>query len=485
MKKRKVSLSTRTFAIFALFSIFSILVMSFLESVLLPKLYERTKIENLNDSVTSIVTSIYLEDKELQNVCNDIALYYGTSILITDDDINIVAVSRGIASEDLSRLSKTDLAILKDIAVKNGGTCQKRLRIFIPKKPNNAFQDKSAKINDSDLESLIQVSIVSSDTGENRVIFVSSVLTPVFEILETNRLLLIILFCIMLVLSSIAAIVLSRSISKPIEEMNDEAQKLMDGSFDVSFEENTGAREIDELGEKLNKAATELGKVDKLRSELIANVSHDLRTPLTLITGYSEMMRDIPGEANEENLNVIIDESKRLSSLVNDMLDLSKYSSGDHSDSFEPFSITEAVRSTISSFIPLTKENGFHFVFDAQNDVKVFGDKNSIMRVLYNLILNAVNYSENDRTIEIRQILDKDEVTIEIIDHGVGITQDDLPYIFDRYYRSSQNHKRAIVGSGLGLSIVKAILENHNAKFGVHSTPGLGSTFWFSLKIVK
>ena len=102
----------------------------------------------------------------------------------------------------------------------------------------------------------------------------------------------------MLVLSSIAAVVLSRSISKPIEEMNDEAQKLMDGSFDVSFEENTGAREIDELGEKLNKAATELGKVDKLRSELIANVSHDLRTPLTLITGYSEMMRDIPGEAN-------------------------------------------------------------------------------------------------------------------------------------------------------------------------------------------
>ena len=167
------------------------------------------------------------------------------------------------------------------------------------------------------------------------------------------------------------------------------------------------------------------------------------------------------------------------------MLDLSKYSSGDHSDSFEPFSITDAVRSTISSFIPLTKEDGFHFVFDAQNDVKVFGDKNSIMRVLYNLILNAVNYSENDRTIEIRQILDNDEVTIEVIDHGVGITQDDLPYIFDRYYRSSQNHKRAIVGSGLGLSIVKAILENHNARFGVHSTPGLGSTFWFSLKIVK
>jgi len=485
LKKRKVSLSTRTFSIFVLFSIFSILVMSFLETVLLPKLYEKTKIQNLNDSVTSIVTSIYLDDAELQSVCNDIALYYGTSILITDNDINVLVVSRGIASEDLSRLSKADLSILKDIAVNNGGTCQKRLQIFIPKKPNNAFRDKSEKINDSDLESLIQVSIVSSDTGENRVIFVSSVLTPVFEIIETNRLLLIILFSVMLVLSSISAIVLSRSISKPIEEMNDEAQKLMDGSFDVSFEENTGAREIDELGEKLNKAASELGKVDKLRSELLANVSHDLRTPLTLITGYSEMMRDIPGEASTENLNVIIDESKRLSSLVNDMLDLSKYSAGEHSDSFEPFSITEAIRSTISSFISLTKDDGFTFIFKPQNDVIVYGDRNSIMRVLYNLILNAVNYSEDNKKIEIRQTLDQNEVTIEVIDHGIGITQDDLPFIFDRYYRSSQNHKRAIVGSGLGLSIVKAILENHNAKFGVQSTPGLGSTFWFALKTVK
>ena len=196
------------------------------------------------------------------------------------------------------------------------------------------------------------------------------------------------------------------------------------------------------------------------------------------------MMRDIPGEANTDNLNLIIDESKRLSSLVNDMLDLSKYSSGQDTDAFAPFNITDAIRSTLSSFIQLTQKDGYNFVFEPEKEVEVYGDRNTIMRVLYNLIQNAVNYSEDNKTIEIYQIISQDEVTIQVTDHGIGITQEDLPYIFDRYYRSTQNHKRAIVGSGLGLSIVKAILENHNAKFGVQSTPGVGSTFWFTLKTV-
>ncbi|MBQ8994579.1 MAG: HAMP domain-containing histidine kinase [Oscillospiraceae bacterium] len=166
-------------------------------------------------------------------------------------------------------------------------------------------------------------------------------------------------------------------------------------------------------------------------------------------------------------------------------MDLSKYSSEKTNRNFKPFNLTDSIQATINSIQPFIKNDGFELTFDHNEDVIVSGDESSISRVLYNLIQNAINYSGTSRLVEIRQSLDSNEVRIEVIDHGVGIAKEELPYIFDRYYRSSSNHERAIIGSGLGLSIVKAILERHNAKFGVRSSPGLGSTFWFVLEITQ
>ncbi|MBQ8994580.1 MAG: HAMP domain-containing protein [Oscillospiraceae bacterium] len=301
MKKHKISLSTKTFSFFILFSAITILIVSLVQSSLLPFIYEKTKKNNLNDSLTSVITNFYLSDADLQNTCDDIALYYGTSILITDEEFNPIVSSRGITSEDLTKYSRDVLAMLTSRAISNGGSYQEKVHIFLPNKPDNAFiEEKSSPfIPNDDLESLIQVAITSSDTGLNRIIFISAVLSASNEMVKTNQILLLLIFIIMILLSLILAFIFSHSLSRPIVEMNDEAQKLMEGNFDVAFEENTGTKEIDELGTKLNQAAKELGKVDRLRSELVANISHDLRTPLTLITGYSEMMRDLPGEENE------------------------------------------------------------------------------------------------------------------------------------------------------------------------------------------
>ncbi|MBP1555347.1 MAG: HAMP domain-containing histidine kinase, partial [Oscillospiraceae bacterium] len=283
----------------------------------------------------------------------------------------------------------------------------------------------------------------------------------------------------------ILSLIYSRQLSKPIIEMNNEADKLAKGDFDVHFEQDSGSRELDELGEKLNYAASELSKVNALRTELIANVSHDLRTPLTLITGYSEMMRDLPGENNTENLNLIIEESKRLSQIVTDVLDISKYQSGSVQLEKTVFCLTDEVISIKERLSAFTSSNGYSFSFDYDDRIYVNADRGAISRVIYNLVSNAINYTDSEnRSIEIVQTVTGSTVKIDVIDHGKGIAQEDLPYVFDRYYRSGDAHVRAVLGSGLGLSIVKTILTAHDAKFGVISSPGRGSDFWFSLDTV-
>ena len=235
----------------------------------------------------------------------------------------------------------------------------------------------------------------------------------------------------------------------------------------------------------MNFAAKELSKADELRNELIANVSHDLRTPLTMIVGYSEVMRDIPGENSPENVQVIIDEATRLSSLVNDLLDISRLQSGTSKITRGEYNITDSIHRIISRFDKLKENEGYIITFDADEDVYINADENRLSQVIYNLITNAINYTSRDKRVNVRQKVSGDTVRIEITDNGEGIAKEDLPYIWDRYYRVDKTHKRAQMGTGLGLSIVKTVLESHGAVYGVDSTIGVGSTFWFELEGIK
>ena len=241
----------------------------------------------------------------------------------------------------------------------------------------------------------------------------------------------------------------------------------------------------DRLGRTLNYAAEELSKLDALQKELIANISHDLRTPLTMISGYSEVMRDIPGENTPENMQIIIDETRRLSSLVNDMLDLSRITSGARKPNKTLFSLTQCVRDTLERFSHLRERDGYSFTFEAQEEIYVEADQVLILQVLYNLICNAVNYTGEDKRVIVRQTRDGETCRISVTDTGEGIEEEKLPLIWDRYYRASDFHKRGIAGTGLGLSIVKNALVLHNAPFGVSSKKGEGSTFWFELQVAR
>ena len=241
--------------------------------------------------------------------------------------------------------------------------------------------------------------------------------------------------------------------------------------------------EVAELSDTLNYTATELGKTDSFQKELIANVSHDLRTPLTMIKGYAEVMRDIPGENTPENVQVIIDETERLTGLVNDMLDISKLKAGTITIQPEEYNITESIRHVLERYNKLREVEGYTIDFQYDDEVIVYADEQKMYQVLYNLVNNAINYTGPDKKVTVIQKVIDDTLRIEVKDTGDGVRQEDIPYVWDRYYKDKTAHKRAISGTGLGLSIVKNVLELHGAKYGVSSKPGQGATFWFELSL--
>ena len=199
-----------------------------------------------------------------------------------------------------------------------------------------------------------------------------------------------------------------------------------------------------------------------------------------MIHGYSEVMRDIPGENTPENVQIIIDEAERLNLLVNDLLDISKLESGKMELNKEKFNLTKLINDILKRYDKLAD---YKISFEYEKECFVFADELKITQVLYNLINNAITYTGEDKCIYLNQEIIKNEVKISVTDTGEGIPQDKLPYIWERYYKISKNHKRASVGTGLGLSIVKNILSLHGGKYGVISNINKGSTFYFTLNL--
>ncbi len=308
-----------------------------------------------------------------------------------------------------------------------------------------------------------------------------AIISPVNATISTIKIQLYYVTIIMLILSVILALVIARMVSKPIESLNKSAKMLGKGNYDVQFYSG-GYKEIHELSDTLDHAAKELSKVDKLRRELMANISHDLRTPLALIYGYAEMMNDFPDEINSDQTKLIMEETQRLSSLVDDILDVSKLEDGATEDNFANYNLTDSIAESIERVARLVDKEGYSFIFEQEETIYVNADEVKITQAFYNLLINAVHYSKNDKNIIIRQISSDKDVKIEVEDHGDGIKKEDIPYIWDRYYKVGDTHKRAITGTGLGLSIVKKIIELHGGSYGVESKPDIGSVFWFQIR---
>lgn len=295
---------------------------------------------------------------------------------------------------------------------------------------------------------------------------------------------LIYLTLIVIILSVLMAFFVSNSITKPIREITKKAKEMGNGNLNVIFQ-SSNISEINELSETLNYAKNEMVRTDDYRRDLMANVSHDLKTPLTLIKSYAEMVRDITyknDEKRNDHLNVIINETDRLNGLVNDILTLSKVEANADTLKVEDYDLVEQINEIIKKFEILELTESYHFELNVPDKLLIKADRNKMGQVIYNLVNNAVNYTGDDMIVYINVNKRKDGYLVEIIDTGKGIDDETIKHIWDRYYKTEKKHKRNKVGTGLGLSIVKCILENHGFKYGVKSSLGKGTNFYFIIK---
>lgn len=288
-------------------------------------------------------------------------------------------------------------------------------------------------------------------------------------------------------LSFLVISLISSRISSPIAEIGRKAKCMGKGNFNVDFATGfDSCKEISELSTSLNNTRDELAKTDRMQREFIANVTHDFKTPLAMIKAYASMIQEISGdnpEKRNKHCQVIIDESDRLATLVNDVLDISKISSG--VDTLKPcvFNLSEYTEMIADRFVYLEETQGYVIDTDVAPDLYTEADKEKIGQVLYNLIGNAVNYTGEDKKIKIGLMEDNGFIRFDVTDTGSGIKPEEISTVWDRYYRSAEAHKRPIKGTGLGLSIVKTILTKHNFNFGILSEVGKGSTFYVEFPV--
>ena len=317
--------------------------------------------------------------------------------------------------------------------------------------------------------------------NEKAVLYLSTPLNAVGSTARIIRIQLIWVTLLSIIIAFVLALFMSKSFSKPVAQLNEKAHKIGEKDDNVDFNEGF-CIELDELNTTLDSTSEKLKKNRDFQNELLANVSHDLRTPLTMIKGYAEMIRDISREDEKqcsEDVAVIVGEADRLTALVNEILEYSELQMSDSENVMNDVVLSDTVTSVADSFEKLYSKEGYVFERNIADNIHVKGNASRLQRAVYNLLDNAVRHAGEDKWTGVSLRTEKGKAIIEISDHGKGIAPDELEHIWDRYYTRRQRNGKGV--SGLGLAIVKQIISQHNGICRAESETGTGSVFSIEL----
>ena len=320
--------------------------------------------------------------------------------------------------------------------------------------------------------------------GQAGVLLLTMPMAPVEDTVLILKWQLFYITLVLLAAALLLSLLLSRSFIRPILAIRKTAEELATGNFTA----RVALKQQDEIGQlagTINYLGQQLAQIEKLRKDLIANVSHELRTPLSIIRGYAETIRDVTGDdpgKREKQLEIIIVETERLGKIVEDILSLSQLQSGYLQLNPQQFELQTSLDVVVKRFVVLSEKAGVRINLQTCVNATVEADKERTEQVLYNLINNGISNPPPGGEVMVKAIDHDQVVRIEIADTGSGISPEELPHIWERYYQTDKTAARSSLGIGLGLAIVKSILTAHGAAYGVISRDGAGTTFWFELK---
>jgi len=498
MKKNGITLKLFTITVLFLFMFISAVI--FIQSLFFEKFYVTQKTKELKANVEKFKANYTnYNSSGIFNAMSDFEDKNNAKIAILENNGTIKLIQQPLVKEKQSRSSETMM-----LAINNWISSLENYFDVLSTKKTIVYTLKHPSLY---TDNLVLVSPVIVDGEIQDIVFVLSTLQPVGEATSVTRKYYIYVYIAAVILIAVLSLIYSKMISKPLISLNSAASKISELDFSAKCQV-TSNDEIGSLGRTLNFLSEKLGTtlnelktaneklkediekekhLEKMRKEFVASVSHELKTPISLIEGYAEGLKDgIPkGDDITYYLDVIIDESKNMNSLVCDMLDLSQLESGNFKLNMSKFNILKFINSIYKKY--LNNINDRYFKLNIESSLKniiVQGDSYRIEEVINNLISNAIRHTPHNKTIVIAISMQENKVLIQIENEGSYIENEDLDRIWDKFYKVDKSGNKQLGGTGLGLSIVKNILLLHKSNFGVLNTD-IGVCFYFTLDIIQ
>lgn len=484
MKKKPKTVRTKLLLYFMFFAAMIFSVLWLLQTVFLQSFYNKMLIENTKKAARMITENSGSEN--VTNIIDSASLHNSILVYVTDQSGNVLYYSDEYkGAHQRNRMGKDN---------NSGGFTDKNM---VKSKPNDisgnlpeGYEEFLAALKQS-AEATIEYStdhiyvygtyIDYYGSDERSVLYVSTTLDPVGSAVSIIRFQLVWVTMLSLIVGFILAWFIARSFGKPVAQLSEKANRLGQQDYPKDFQEGF-CSELDDLSRKLDNTSDKLIEARAFQTELLANVSHDLRTPLTMIKGYAEIIPDTSWNDEEQcraDVAVIVRETDRLTALVNEILEYSELKMSDDPRELTKVDLSGLCERVCSSFDALYKGKDESIEKQIESGIFVNGIAGRLERAVYNLIDNAFRHTDNSRRVTVRLTSAEDKAKIEVIDYGSGIPETELENIWDRYYTFRQRKGRGV--SGLGLAIVKQTTDIHGGKCYASSEMGKGSTFVIEL----